>query len=116
MVTRRSRAGADVEWIVSQFTFKGEASFGRDFDRNVFTSLAEANWNSPGDKVQLYLQGVYLGSEGAGGWGSDVELRVGSLWQVTNHVAVSGEYSQDLVRPAGERRDARFTLQLRFYF
>ncbi|NIA06784.1 MAG: hypothetical protein GWP14_03955 [Actinobacteria bacterium] len=113
---RRFRTGLDVTWIVRQFTFRSEVSFGQDFDDDVFNALAELNWSSADEKLQFYVQGIYLGSEKTGSWDEEVDCRVGALVQISERLAISGQYSQDLRSPGRNPEDAMFSLQLRFYY
>ena len=113
---RRIRAGIDVTWIINQFTLKGEASVGRDFNQDVFNSLIELDWTSADQKFTVYLQGIYLGQRGHRGWDEDVIARLGALWNINEHWSVSGQYSQDLETLGSRPEDAIFTLQMRYRF
>jgi hypothetical protein len=113
---RRSRVGVDAAWKVEQFTLRSEASMGQDSDNDVLNALAEVNWNTPDQKFEAYLQGVYLGSEATGTWDEKVQTRVGGRWQMSKHFSLSAQYSHDIVDRATEPADGMFTIQLRFYY
>lgn len=113
---RRTRAGVDATWIVQQYTFRGEASVGRDFDQDVFNTLLEAAWSSPDERKMVYLQAIYLGQRGGFGWDEDVIARLGGVWKFANRWSVSGQYSQDLTTYGTRPEDAIFTLQLQYRF
>jgi hypothetical protein len=115
-LVRRTRVGLDATWIVQQYTFRGEASAGRDFDQDVFNTLLEAAWSSPDEKVFIYMQAIYLGQRGGLGWDEDVVARLGGVWKFANRWSLSGQYGQDLTTYGTRPEDAVFTLQLQFRF
>ena len=115
-LVRRTRAGIDATWIVGQFTFRGEASVGRDFNQDVFNMFLESAWTSADEKLMAYLQGIYLGQRGGFGWDEDVVARLGGVWKFANRWSVSAQYSQDLLTYGTRMEDAMFTLQLQYRF
>ena len=114
-LVRRTRVGADLSWVVGQFTMKGEVSVGRDFNQDVFNTLVEIDWRSVDESLHAYVQGIYLGQRGSG-WDEDVVTRIGVVWAVTRHFEISGQYSQDLRTYGGRPTDALFGIQARMRF
>ncbi len=115
-LVRRLRVGLDFTWIINQYTLKGEASVGRDFDQDVVNSLLELDWSTPDQKLSAYVQAIYLGQRGPKGWDEDVLARVGAVWNLDEDWSLSGQYSQDIKTYGSRPEDAIFTLQMRYRF
>ena len=128
----RKRAGLDASWIVSQFTLKGEASLGKDFNDNVYHNLLELDWVNPAGTLSAYVQGVHLRRKmmmGMGGmpgmmgdmgmmmmprWRDKVAPRVGANWWFSKRWSVEGQFGPEMVMPMTQREDWEFRVQLRY--
>lgn len=115
-LVRRTRVGIDATWIAQQYTFRGEASAGRDFHQDVFNVLLEAMWSNPDESQTIYLQAIYLGQRSAFGWDEDVIARLGGVSKFAKSWSASWQYSQDLTTYGSRSEDAIFTVQLQYRF
>ncbi len=115
VIVPRKRIGVDATWIMSQFTLKGEASFGKDFDRTVFHNLVELDWASVEETLSAYIQMIYLRRQMPFGWVNKVAPRVGVNWVVGRHWSLEGQYGPEMVMMMTRPEDWEFRVQLRYY-
>ncbi len=92
---RRLRVGVDFSQIMGQFELKGEFSGGRDFEQDIFNTILETDWTSSDGKLQVYLQGIYLGQDGHLGWDADVQTRLGVVWKIDEKWSLSAQWTHE---------------------
>ena len=115
-ILRRTRFGIDVQWYVGTVGILAEASFGRDYNQDVFNGLAEINWSNAEDNWFVYTQARTFAQRFARGWDSATQSVAGVRYRPDNHWSFSVQYVQDIDSMLDARRDAMLTVQTRYRF
>lgn len=120
-MVRRWRVGLDGTHLMGQWTLRGEAAGGEDFDQAVFNGLGEIEWTNRNEMFSAYLQGRYNGQDGFDGWDEDVQSRLGLKWRLNTTFALSAQWIHEFAHYAEEkggthRIEDTFTIQLRARF
>jgi hypothetical protein len=115
-VLRRTRFGVDVQWYFGSVGVLAEASFGRDYNQDVFNGLAEMNWSNPDDRWFVYTQARVFAQRFDRGWDSAAQSVVGVRYRPDNHWSLSVQYSQDIETMSDAPRDGTIIVQTRYRF
>ena len=94
-MVRRWRLGLDTTHMMGQWTIRGEAAGGRDFDQTVINTVGEIEWTSNDEMFIAYLQGRYNAQDGFFGWDEDVQSRLGFKWQITGTLTLSSQWTHE---------------------
>lgn len=112
---RRTRLGGDLQLTGAPVHSRFELSLGRDDGRDLLNAFTELSWATTEDAWLLYLQTLAT-------WERDAQrqlltttrLRLGALWLLDAHWALSGQLEQDLHLPGNGREDTVLMLQVRW--
>ncbi len=115
-IIRRTRFGVDVQWYRGKVGLLAEASYGRDYNQDVFNGLAEVNWNNADDRWFAYAQARTFTQRFAGGWASATQSVVGMRYRSNTHWSFSAQYVQDIDTLFDSAHDAILTFQTRYRF
>ncbi len=96
-VIRRTRFGIDIQWYRGTIGVLAEASYGRDYNQDVFNGLAELNWNNRDETWFAYTQAnVFAQRFYRGGWDSEVQSIWGIRYRPNTHWSYSFQYTQQV--------------------
>lgn len=115
-IVRRTRFGIDVQWYMGPVGLLAEASFGRDYNQDVFNGLGELNWSNADDRWFAYTQARVFAQRFASGWDSATQSVVGVRYRPDNHRSFSVQYTQDIESMFDVSRDGVTTVQTRYRF
>jgi hypothetical protein len=120
-IVRRWRVALDATHMQGQWTYRGEAAAGSDFDQTVFDSLGEIEWTHSDEMFSAYLQGRYNAQDGFDGWDEDIQSRLGVKWRLNNTLTLSAQWVHEFAHYAEEKGGTHlvedtFTVQLRARF
>lgn len=120
-VVRRWRVGVDGTHMIDQWTLRGEAAAGSDFDQTVLDTLGEVEWTSNDELFSAYMQGRYNLQDGLFGWDEDVQSRLGLRWRLNETVVLSAQWTHEFAHYASieggtHLPEDTYALQLRLGF
>ena len=115
-IVRRTRTGVDLQARRGPFDFLVEGSFGRDYHQAVGNAFAEVDWNSPGQRVQIYTQVRAFFQEYDKGWVDDVSVAAGTRFTPNTALALSAQLVQGFSNFRDTRNDTLVFFQARYRF
>ena len=112
----RRRYGVDARWTLPTIELLGEFSAGTNDDQDVWSGLAEINYEASAERFLAYSQVVGAGAKIGSSWEESLLVNLGVRRLIGPNITIGFQWSHDLEAMPGKALGDTGMLQLRYRF